>query len=42
MTFAPDGVERDVLLVNGSLPGPTLECDWGDTLSTSLSLLHSE
>ncbi|MCJ1236200.1 hypothetical protein MMC14_004178 [Varicellaria rhodocarpa] len=32
MTFAPDGVERDVLLVNGSLPGPTLECDWGDTL----------
>ena len=38
-TAAPDGVYRDVLLVNGSLPGPTLEVDWGDTLSKKPSLL---
>ncbi|KAI1344897.1 multicopper oxidase [Xylariaceae sp. FL0016] len=30
-TAAPDGVERMVLAVNGSVPGPTLIGDWGDT-----------
>ena len=30
-TLAPDGVERIVLSINGSVPGPTLEGNWGDT-----------
>jgi Multicopper oxidase len=32
-TAAPDGVERIVLTVNGSFPGPTIITDWGDTVS---------
>ncbi|KAJ5818171.1 multicopper oxidase-domain-containing protein [Penicillium riverlandense] len=31
-TLAPDGYERQVLVFNGSYPGPTIEADWGDTL----------
>ncbi|KAI3342395.1 multicopper oxidase [Ustulina deusta] len=31
-TLAPDGVERMTLTVNGSIPGPTIEADWGDTV----------
>ncbi|KAH9906850.1 multicopper oxidase [Xylariomycetidae sp. FL2044] len=31
-TAAPDGVERMVLTINGSIPGPTLFADWGDTV----------
>ena len=31
-TASPDGVERIVQLVNGTLPGPTIEADWGDTV----------
>lgn len=31
-TAAPDGRERQVLLVNGSFPGPTIIADWGDTV----------
>ncbi|KAI0470081.1 Cupredoxin [Xylariaceae sp. FL0804] len=31
-TLAPDGYERTVLVMNGSLPGPTIEADWGDEL----------
>ncbi|KAJ4408882.1 hypothetical protein N0V82_009612 [Gnomoniopsis sp. IMI 355080] len=29
-TASPDGVEVPVMLVNGSLPGPTIIADWGD------------
>lgn len=29
-TAAPDGIERIVLAVNGSIPGPTIIADWGD------------
>jgi hypothetical protein len=29
-TLAPDGYERGVLVFNGTLPGPTIEADWGD------------
>lgn len=32
ITAAPDGVERVVLSVNGTVPGPTIEADWGDTV----------
>lgn len=31
-TISPDGVERIALLINGTLPGPTLEANWGDTV----------
>ncbi|KAJ8115051.1 hypothetical protein ONZ43_g4754 [Nemania bipapillata] len=31
-TAAPDGVERVILSVNGSVPGPTIIADWGDTV----------
>ncbi|KAH6652279.1 multicopper oxidase [Truncatella angustata] len=30
--FAPDGVERYSMAINGSIPGPTLFADWGDTV----------
>ncbi|KAJ9309980.1 CAZyme family AA1 [Paecilomyces variotii] len=29
---APDGYSRTALTVNGSIPGPTIEADWGDTV----------
>ncbi|CAK4031162.1 multicopper oxidase [Lecanosticta acicola] len=29
-TLAPNGVDRIVLSVNGSVPGPTIIADWGD------------
>ncbi|RAO69778.1 uncharacterized protein BHQ10_005790 [Talaromyces amestolkiae] len=31
-TAAPDGIERIILSVNGSVPGPTIIADWGDTV----------
>ncbi|KAI9146803.1 Laccase-2 [Paramyrothecium foliicola] len=45
VTVAPDGISRSAMAVNGSIPGPTLFADWGDTvvvhvtnsLSTSLN-----
>lgn len=36
-TDAPDGVERVVLSVNGTVPGPTIIADWGDTVGKSWS-----
>jgi FtsP/CotA-like multicopper oxidase with cupredoxin domain len=35
-TASLDGVSRDVLLVNGTFPGPTIIADWGDTVGKSL------
>lgn len=29
-TAAPDGIDRIVLAINGSIPGPTIIADWGD------------
>lgn len=37
-TAAPDGVDRIVLSVNGSIPGPTIEVNWYGQL---LLFLHS-
>lgn len=34
-TASLDGVERQVLLVNGTFPGPTIIADWGDTVGKS-------
>lgn len=35
-TLAPDGVQRPMLLVNGQFPGPTIEANWGDTISVTV------
>ncbi|KAF2469246.1 multicopper oxidase [Lindgomyces ingoldianus] len=32
VTVAPDGISRYAQAVNGSIPGPTLFADWGDTV----------
>ncbi|KAH6973725.1 Cupredoxin [Ilyonectria sp. MPI-CAGE-AT-0026] len=32
VTVAPDGISRTAMAVNGSIPGPTLFADWGDTM----------
>lgn len=32
VTVAPDGIQRTAMAVNGSIPGPTLFADWGDTV----------
>lgn len=37
-TASPDGVERMVYTINGSLPGPTIFADWGDTVGECLHL----
>ena len=37
-TAAPDGIERIVLSVNGTIPGPTIYADWGDTIGESRDL----
>jgi Multicopper oxidase len=37
--MALDGYERIVLAVNGQYPGPTVEANWGDTVSKSSYLL---
>lgn len=36
-TASPDGYERMVLTVNGSVPGPTIFADWGDTVKVHVS-----
>lgn len=38
-TIAPDGYRRDVLLINDQFPGPTIEANWGDTISVNV---HNE
>lgn len=34
--MAPDGVQREVLVVNNQFPGPTIEANWGDTISVTV------
>ncbi|EXJ83398.1 hypothetical protein A1O1_07020 [Capronia coronata CBS 617.96] len=34
--MAPDGVERDVIVINGQFPGPTIEANWGDTIEVTV------
>lgn len=38
-TASPDGYERMVLTVNGTIPGPTIFADWGDTVVVRVSEL---
>ncbi|PNP48469.1 hypothetical protein TGAMA5MH_00507 [Trichoderma gamsii] len=37
VTVAPDGVSRYAQALNGSIPGPTLIADWGDTVVVHVS-----
>lgn len=37
ITASPDGYERTVLTVNGSIPGPTIQANWGDTVKVHLT-----
>lgn len=34
--LAPDGVEKEMLLVNGQFPGPTITANWGDTIQVTV------
>jgi FtsP/CotA-like multicopper oxidase with cupredoxin domain len=36
-TMSPDGTPRDMLVINGQYPGPTLVADWGDTLEIDVT-----
>ncbi|KAI0025995.1 Cupredoxin [Xylariomycetidae sp. FL0641] len=36
LTAAPDGVDNEVILVNGQFPGPLVECNWGDWLEVTV------
>ncbi|CAI6336413.1 unnamed protein product [Periconia digitata] len=41
-TMAPDGFPRDMQVVNGQYPGPTIEANWGDILQiTVINRLHA-
>lgn len=35
-TMAPDGVQRQVLVVNNQFPGPLIEANWGDTIAVTV------
>ena len=35
--LAPDGVEIEMLLINGQYPGPTIEANWGDTIQVTVA-----
>ncbi|KAK8116708.1 laccase-1 [Apiospora kogelbergensis] len=34
---APDGISRFAMAINGTIPGPTLHADWGDTVVVHLT-----
>lgn len=36
-TIAPDGVEKQALLINGQFPGPLIEANWGDWIEVTLT-----
>ena len=36
-TIAPDGYEKDVMLVNGQFPAPTIEANWGDWIIVTVN-----
>ncbi|KAF4624417.1 hypothetical protein G7Y89_g13754 [Cudoniella acicularis] len=34
--IAPDGYQKDVLLINNQFPGPLIEANWGDTIQVTV------
>jgi FtsP/CotA-like multicopper oxidase with cupredoxin domain len=37
MTLSPDGVPRMVQAINGQIPGPLIEANWGDTIQVTVN-----
>jgi FtsP/CotA-like multicopper oxidase with cupredoxin domain len=35
--LAPDGFERNMIVVNGQYPGPTIYANWGDTIEVTVN-----
>jgi FtsP/CotA-like multicopper oxidase with cupredoxin domain len=35
--LAPDGVEKNMIVVNGQYPGPAIEANWGDIIELSVT-----
>ncbi|RDW88368.1 hypothetical protein BP6252_00400 [Coleophoma cylindrospora] len=35
-TLAPDGTPKRMMAINGQYPGPTIEANWGDTVSVTV------
>lgn len=36
-TIAPDGVEKEAILINGAFPGPLIEANWGDMIEVEVT-----
>ena len=34
--IAPDGYQKNVLMINGQFPGPAIEANWGDTIQVTV------
>ncbi|CAD6581208.1 MAG: hypothetical protein ASARMPREDX12_000394 [Alectoria sarmentosa] len=34
--ISPDGVNKSSILINGTFPGPTIEANWGDTITVNV------
>ena len=34
--ISPDGVNRSAILINGAFPAPTIEANWGDTITVNV------
>ncbi|KAF2086857.1 multicopper oxidase [Saccharata proteae CBS 121410] len=37
MTIAPDGVQKDGIVVNGAFPGPMISANWGDWIEVEVT-----
>lgn len=35
-SIAPDGYQKDVLLINDQFPGPVIEANWGDVIQVTV------
>jgi FtsP/CotA-like multicopper oxidase with cupredoxin domain len=36
-TIAPDGVQKQGIVINGGFPGPTIEANWGDWIEVTVT-----
>lgn len=42
MTLKPDGVDKDMIVVNQQFPGPTIEANWGDWIEVCRPLISTD
>lgn len=42
--LAPDGYQKDMIVINGQFPGPLIEANWGDWVEIKVtnSIVHPE